>query len=122
MALTSIVIVILGEDWNFVMYTWVRSVSQDPVLATLAQIYFMSLVILGNFIMMSLFTALLLRNFEDDIAQEIEDHFANKTVKKSLVPKVRKVCTQEWCIGFKNYIVLTFGRKEDVDESKLLRN
>ena len=30
MALTSIIIVILGEDWNFVMYEWVRSVSEDP--------------------------------------------------------------------------------------------
>ena len=30
-ALTTIFIVIMGEDWNFVMYTWLRAVSDDPM-------------------------------------------------------------------------------------------
>ena len=43
----------------------------------------MTLIITGNFIMMSLFTALLLRNFEDDINRGIEDAANEKLVKIS---------------------------------------
>ena len=72
-ALTTIFIVILGEDWNFVVYTWIRSVSEDSFLKSMALTYFMTLIVSGNFIMMSLFTALLLRNFEDEISKDVED-------------------------------------------------
>lgn len=82
-AFTSIFIVIMGEDWNFVMYTWIRSVSGHSMLEFAALIYFMHLIVVGNFILMSLFTALLLRNFEEDISKDIEDAANSRLVNIS---------------------------------------
>jgi hypothetical protein len=60
----SIFIVIIGEDWNSVMYSHYRS------LGPAVQIYFVVLLVFGNFILLSLFTAILLKNFENDTEAE----------------------------------------------------
>lgn len=60
----SIFIVIIGEDWNSVMYTHYRA------LGPVVQIYFVSLLVFGNFILLSLFTAILLKNFENDTEEQ----------------------------------------------------
>jgi len=50
--------VMIGENWNAVMYDHMRSVGDT------ACVYFIALVILGNIIMLNLFLAILLGNFD----------------------------------------------------------
>lgn len=67
-ALTTIFITILGEDWNWVMYMYVRAIGNDSTLLYYVSItYFTLIVILGNIILFSLFVAILLENFENDM-------------------------------------------------------
>jgi len=61
-ALTTIFIVIIGEDWNQVMYIYVRVLGTDNEMWV--SLYFVSLMIIGNVMLLSLFTAILLQNFE----------------------------------------------------------
>ena len=79
-ALTTIFIVIIGEDWNWTMYQWVRAYGHSSTSAYfISIIFFVLLVILGNIIMLSLFTAILLRNFEE--SSNKEDDSDKKVVK-----------------------------------------
>jgi hypothetical protein len=57
-ALTTIFQVLSGENWNTVMYDSWRAIGWGAV------IYFLLLVIIGNFIVMNLFMAILLQRFE----------------------------------------------------------
>lgn len=49
--------ILTGEDWNMVMYDGMRSTS------SLAAVYFIMMVVLGNYIILNLFLAILLENF-----------------------------------------------------------
>jgi uncharacterized protein YacL len=64
--------VIIGEDWNAVMYSHERS------LGIVAKIYFIILLVFGNFILLSLFTAILLKNFESDTEDEAKELLEQK--------------------------------------------
>lgn len=59
----------IGENWNGVMYDHMRSIG------SISAVYFISLVILGNIIMLNLFLAILLGNF---------DHARNLGEKKKI--------------------------------------
>lgn len=64
-SLVTIFIVMMAEDWNQVMYLYVRAVGLESNLNWhLAIIYFLIVMILGNIILLALFTALLLKNFD----------------------------------------------------------
>ena len=79
-ALTSIFIVIIGEDWNWAMYQWVRAYGHDSTVSYhIAVMFFVILMILGNIVLFSLFTAILLQNFEggDEDEEEEEEDAAN---------------------------------------------
>ena len=56
-----------GEDWPLVMYDCMRAVGN------VSCIFFIALVVLGNFIMLNLFLAILLGKFE-----EISSHLLKK--------------------------------------------
>lgn len=56
--MTTIFIVLIGEDWNSVMYSHARATGN------VYQIFFILLFILGNLILLNLFLAILLKNFE----------------------------------------------------------
>lgn len=72
-ALTTIFIVIVGEDWNWVLYAFVRAKGYDSmVMYYLVIFYFTFLMILGNIMLFSLFTAILLANFEGDMSEQIQ--------------------------------------------------
>ena len=72
-ALTTIFIVIVGEDWNWVLYAFVRAKGYDSqVMYYLVIFYFTMLMILGNIMLFSLFTAILLANFEGDMSEAIQ--------------------------------------------------
>ena len=80
LALTTIFCEIMGEDWNVYMYTYVRP--QEGYMKYMVMGYFLSLMIMGNIMLLSLFTAILLQNFED--SDEEEDENAEKFNIKSI--------------------------------------
>jgi hypothetical protein len=57
-SIITIFMVLMGESWNEIMYQTIRSVGP------LAAVYFIALVVGGNIIMLNLFLAILLGNFE----------------------------------------------------------
>jgi hypothetical protein len=71
-ALTTVFILILGEDWPGVMYTHMRVYGAYGYYVCP---YFLITFSAGNLIMLSLFTAILLQNFEggDDDDEEEDD-------------------------------------------------
>lgn len=57
----------MGEDWNWTMYQWVRAYGHGSnVSHNIAIFYFVILMVFGNIVLFSLFTAILLGNFDDD--------------------------------------------------------
>lgn len=76
----TIFIIFIGEDWNSVMYDHVR------VQGELHVIFFIFLFVIGNIILLNLFLAILLKNFEEppskeEVEEEEED---TETVKVPL--------------------------------------
>jgi hypothetical protein len=72
-ALTTVFILIIGEDWPGVMYNYTRIYGEKGKFVTL---YFVAVLCIGNLMLLSLFTAILLDNFEDkpeDKADEESD-------------------------------------------------
>ena len=60
-ALTTVFIVVIGEDWNWSMYQWVRAYGYGSSVSYHIAIYFfVVLMIFGNIVLFSLFTAILL--------------------------------------------------------------
>lgn len=70
---TTIFVVFIGEDWNSVMYDHVRSqTSQVDFWGT--KLIFVFIFIVGNLIMLNLFLAILLKNFEEPPGKDnVED-------------------------------------------------
>ena len=58
-AFLTIFSILVGDNWNEVMYNCIRSVGFS------SSIYFVFLVVLGNFILLNLFLAILLGNFDE---------------------------------------------------------
>ncbi len=58
-AIITIFIVLVGENWNEVMFDTTNAIGWG------ATIYFVFLVVIGNFVMLNLFLAILLGNFEE---------------------------------------------------------
>ncbi|KAE9028237.1 hypothetical protein PF005_g1940 [Phytophthora fragariae] len=77
--------IITGENWNDIMYNTILGSGM------LSCVYFISLVIFGDFILMNLFVALLLDNFGEngeEQAQEKEEEM-NKLAQKMAVMNIR---------------------------------
>ena len=73
-ALSTVFIIILGEDWNWTMYQYVRAYGYGSSVSYHIAIYFfVVLMIFGNIVLFSLFTAILLQNFEGGNEDEDED-------------------------------------------------
>jgi voltage-dependent calcium channel L type alpha-1D len=62
-ACTTVFIIIIGEDWPAIAYNFVRSYGNNCEYISL---YFIFVLVVGNFMLLSLFTAILLQNFEGD--------------------------------------------------------
>ena len=114
-------IVIIAEDWNQTMYLYVRALDVDGG-RTLAITYFIALFILGNTILLALFTALLLRSQDDELKKlenKIEEK-AERTLTQQLTEDAlgpcdalkkkcsRKSCTKK-CTSFADSFVRIFG-------------
>jgi hypothetical protein len=69
-ALVTVFQVLTGEDWNFVMY------DSMATSGNLSALYFVALLVIGNFLVLNLFVAILLTNFgaqELPLADEYQD-------------------------------------------------
>ena len=77
----TIFIIFIGEDWNSIMHQHYRA--QET---TFVFVYFVSLFVIGNMILMNLFLAILLKNFEEppgsDTAEDEAENDQKITVKK----------------------------------------
>lgn len=67
-SMTTVFQILSGENWNTIMYDARRATTSDW-----AVVYFISLVVLGSFIVMNLFLAILMKNFEGDEDNVEED-------------------------------------------------
>lgn len=99
-ALVVVFCAILGEDWNNSMYSFINPGVADKYIVIA---YFLLLLILGNIMLLSLFTAILLQNFEAS-ADEIEEM---KSKPKSNL-SVRKIFTKAFAIKIKNFVIGIF--------------
>ena len=81
-ALCTIFIVLIGEDWNNVMYVFVRATNW------VTELFFVSLVILGNFVLLNLFLAILLKNFSEDV--DLDDEASKKESAKKKLDSCRE--------------------------------
>ena len=110
-ALSTIFIIIIGEDWNWTMYGWVRAYGYGSAISEyIAIFFFLMLMIMGNIVLFSLFTAVLLKNFEggDEEEEEEEDE---AVVKQSFMQKIKS--SEFWediSTGFKE----AFGKKKRI--------
>lgn len=94
---TTIFIVFIGEDWNWVLYDYTRA------QGNLCIIIFIFIFIIGNLIMLNLFLAILLKNFEEPPEKESEP--ADKgpgafAIFKAFV--VQRLCSCCSCCGKDN--------------------
>ncbi len=137
-SLLTVFIVVVAEDWNQVMYLYVRALSEDGSFGrTLAQLYFISLFVLGNTIMLALFTALLLKSQDEDIEALTEKIAAKEAEKLSrklsesakLVDepsnpcvKIKQSCSREKCLdrynSIANRFVFIFGGRQALEQRK----
>lgn len=85
-AMITVFIVIIAEDWNATMYLYVRALEQDSSSGrSVALIYFVLLFIIGNTIFLALFTALLLKKGEQEVAENVVNMIHEKEVSLAIM-------------------------------------
>jgi hypothetical protein len=87
-AITTVFIVTLGEDWPAVMYNYTRVYNHS----WLVMLYFIITYSIGNFMLLSLFTAVLLGNFDsndDEDSEEENDEDLKNLPKKTCCMKLK---------------------------------
>jgi tetrahydromethanopterin S-methyltransferase subunit E len=82
---TTIFIVFIGEDWNAYMYDHVRATNYGSIF------FFVSLFILGNLVLLNLFLAILLKNFEEPPGKEEEEI---GEIKISTFKRIKNFCAK----------------------------
>jgi hypothetical protein len=111
-------ILILGEDWPGVMYNYIRVYNGNIWVC----LYFLSVFSLGNLMLLSLFTAILLQNFEggdddeEDEAQEASKHSIEDDPFSEDEPKIKKKPVSKCkslCLRFKFEYICAFGTALD---------
>ena len=90
-AMTTVFVILSNENWNAVMYDCWRATDWSAAL------YFVLLIMLGTFVMMNLFLAILLNNFSDlkpnnggDDDAAVEETETDGTTKKTKTKKMEK--------------------------------
>jgi len=83
-AITTVFIIALGEDWPGIMYNYTRVFNYSPMII----LYFIITYSIGNFMLLSLFTAVLLSRFEDD-EEEKEDENESPKIEKPFWEKTK---------------------------------
>lgn len=75
----TIFIIFIGEDWNSVMYDHVRVNGDAPLVHI---IFFILLFVMGNIVLLNLFLAILLKNFEEPPSKEEDEEEEEPDVQK----------------------------------------
>lgn len=77
-AITTVFIVLTNDNWSVMYYAYFRAVSGPS-----STIFFLSLVLLGQKVLLNLFLAILLQNFDESaIKQRIENQLEDEEKKK----------------------------------------
>ena len=76
-SMITMFIVLTGENWNWVMYTVINNF---PEKASLAVFFFVTAILIGNFMLLNLFLAILLKYLQDvvDEIHAIEEQEKNR--------------------------------------------
>lgn len=63
------------ENWQQVLYSSMRAANNSMIIKTIAAIYYISWIFIGNFILLNLFLAILIDGFteEDADADDVSD-------------------------------------------------
>jgi voltage-dependent calcium channel L type alpha-1D len=104
-AVTTVFILTIGEDWPVVMYNYTRVYNHSQLI----MLYFLITYSMGNFAMLSLFTAVLLSKFEEkdeEIEKEGEDEDKDDEEDDS---KPKKPCLNK-CVTFLRNFKLEYYR------------
>ena len=89
-AMVTIFLVVIGEDWHIIARTFIRASAETSTSSrTIAMLYFIVLIVVGNTMLLALFTALLLRNFESSL-EEKEKHI-RRLNRKKMIKKISKI-------------------------------
>ena len=89
-AIISIFCILVGENWNAFMYDAIRSVGW------LSSVYFISLVVFGNIVMLNLFLAILLGNFDEASIMMKERKYIEENIwQKKLLSTVNAISDLE---------------------------
>jgi len=97
-ALLTIFVLLTGDQWTSIMLDYYRAVSQP-----LALVFFVTFMIFGQYMLLNLFLAILLQNFDEDsidqemqkklmIKKEIERQLRLQRMMKFFKAQVRRVC------------------------------
>ena len=83
---------IIGDDWPDKVALYVRASHEEfgMVGEVLAWVYFMLVMLSGHIVMMALITALLLKNFESSLNEELKINYSVKDHKKAQLMLIRK--------------------------------
>jgi len=63
-SLLTVFILVIADDWNEILYEYNRAIG------SVSYVYFIATVSIGNIILLNLFLAILLTNFEDTFIDE----------------------------------------------------
>lgn len=91
MSMLAIFVMFIGEDWNNVMY------KHERVIGLLCQVIFPVFLVILNWILLNLFLAILLRNFDkiletDDLDAEDTDASAFRKLEKTIKAYYANIC------------------------------
>ena len=118
LALTTCFCEIIGEDWPVALYNQTRA-QTDTATYYVVIAYFLSLVAIGNIMLLSLFTAILLQNFEDPEPEEGAEP-EEETKKEKF--DIKKVFTKESLSKLHAVFMNIFGgpQQKKIDKKGLL--
>ena len=126
--MTTIFIVIVGEDWNWTMYQWTRALSfydnpEEPssFYYWLSVFYFLALMIIGNITLFSLFTAILLQNFEADMSEKLKEKPASDSLQGSMNRSLsQRFFDKDVWSEFSEQFQVAFGKKKKKTRSRIV--
>lgn len=109
MAITTVFIITLGEDWPVVMYHYTRVYGHSWLI----MLYFLITYSMGNFAMLSLFTAVLLSKFEGGADEDRKSEDSDDEDDDDSKPK--KPCKAK-CYSFLRSLKLEYYRAFATDK------
>jgi hypothetical protein len=85
--------VLSGEGWNLVMYSWIDATNPAAAL------YFVALLVIGKFILLNMFLAVLMESFVTDVESVSDSASASERADASSNALVVVRCEPTLCSG-----------------------